>query len=348
MNKVLCNKNHYYDADKFSACPHCARAKAFLERTAQTAQHAAPPAQDGPAKGGYWSLDDLRGKTSLPDTPVAGFSTPPPVQAGTPRLDIMHTTPLFPPDGMQLPVPPVPVQEQQTVCPSCGARMDGAERQPYCPFCGARMDKAVLPASVQERQSEPKPVPEPEQPLSPASEQENEIILEEPAILADEPEPAPVASQESVPVQMPKPAFFPASAPDDGRTHILYSGEMNQIEPVVGWLVCVLGGQQGLSFPLAGGRNRIGRAADMDVCLGSDPEVSRNAHCILTFDPASEAFYLQPGDGRGLTYLNDALLLTPMQLKAHDLIRTGATTLLFVPLCGESFHWNTYFHKEQK
>ena len=41
MNKVLCNKNHYYDADKFSACPHCARAKAFLERTAQTAQHAA-------------------------------------------------------------------------------------------------------------------------------------------------------------------------------------------------------------------------------------------------------------------------------------------------------------------
>ena len=229
MNKVLCNKNHYYDADKFSACPHCARAKAFLERTAQTAQHAAPPAQDGPAKGGYWSLDDLRGKTSLPDTPVAGFSAPPPVQAGTPRLDIMHTTPLVPPDGMQLPVPPVPVQEQQTVCPSCGARMDGAERQPYCPFCGARMDKAVLPASVQERQSEPKPVPEPEQPLSPASEQENEIILEEPAILADEPEPAPVASQESVPVQMPKPAFFPASAPDDGRTHILYSGEMNQI-----------------------------------------------------------------------------------------------------------------------
>lgn len=115
MNKVLCNKNHYYDADKFSACPHCARAKAFLERTAQTAQHAAPPAQDGPAKGGYWSLDDLRGKTSLPDTPGAGFSAPPPVQAGTPRLDIMHTTPLFPPDGMQLPVPPVPVQEQQTV-----------------------------------------------------------------------------------------------------------------------------------------------------------------------------------------------------------------------------------------
>lgn len=147
---------------------------------------------------------------------------------------------------------------------------------------------------------------------------------------------------------MPKPAFFPASAPDDGRTHILYSGEMNQIEPVVGWLVCVLGCQQGLSFPLAGGRKpdraRCGYGCVSRFGSRGFPECAR----ILTFDPASEAFYLQPGDGRGLTYLNDALLLTPMQLKAHDLIRTGATTLLFVPLCGESFHWNTYFHKEQK
>ena len=152
------------------------------------------------------------------------------------------------------------------------------------------------------------------------------------------PVPAPASAQP------PRPAFFlPSSAPGDGRTHILYTGETSQIEPVVGWLVCVLGSQQGLSFPLSGGRNRIGRSADMDVCLSSDPEVSRNMHCILTFDPASEAFYLQAGDGRGLTYLNGTLLLTPMQLKPHDLIRVGATTLLFVPLCGESFHWNTYF-----
>ena len=44
MKKVLCNMNHYYDADKFSTCPHCARAKAFLSGRA-TAQHAEPPAQ---------------------------------------------------------------------------------------------------------------------------------------------------------------------------------------------------------------------------------------------------------------------------------------------------------------
>lgn len=377
MKKVLCNMNHYYDADKFSTCPHCARAKAFLERSAPAAQRSEPPAQGAPARDGYWSLDDLRGKTSLPDTPAPGFSAPLPQEPS--GLNIMHTTPLFQPDEMPLPVPPV---QDQPHCPSCGAQL--RKRQPFCPFCGVRIDEAVPPAPVQAQQPEPEPMsapeqpfipipepaPEPEQPSVPVPEPEPEQPVsepgpapgaEQPPVPASGPEtdsgplpetpPAPIIEPErdSVPVpapasaQPPRPAFFPSSAPGDGRTHILYTGETSQIEPVVGWLVCVLGSQQGLSFPLSGGRNRIGRSADMDVCLSSDPEVSRNMHCILTFDPASEAFYLQAGDGRGLTYLNGTLLLTPMQLKPHDLIRVGATTLLFVPLCGESFHWNTYF-----
>lgn len=377
MKKVLCNMNHYYDADKFSTCPHCARAKAFLERSAPAAQRSEPPAQGAPARDGYWSLDDLRGKTSLPDTPAPGFSAPLPQEPS--GLNIMHTTPLFQPDEMPLPVPPV---QDQPHCPSCGAQL--RKRQPFCPFCGVRIDEAVPPAPVQAQQPGPEPMsapeqpfipipepaPEPEQPSVPVPEPEPEQPVsepgpapgaEQPPVPASGPEtdsgplpetpPAPVIEPErdSVPVpapasaQPPRPAFFPSSAPGDGRTHILYTGETSQIEPVVGWLVCVLGSQQGLSFPLSGGRNRIGRSADMDVCLSSDPEVSRNMHCILTFDPASEAFYLQAGDGRGLTYLNGTLLLTPMQLKPHDLIRVGATTLLFVPLCGESFHWNTYF-----
>ena len=368
---------HYYDADKFSTCPHCARAKAFLERSAPAAQRSEPPAQGAPARDGYWSLDDLRGKTSLPATPAPGFSAPLPQEPS--GLNIMHTTPLCQPDEMPLPVPPV---QDQPHCPSCGVQL--RKRQPFCPFCGVRIDEAVPPAPVQAQQPEPEPMsapeqpfipipepaPEPEQPSVPVPEPEPEQPVsepgpapgaEQPPVPASGPEtdsgplpetpPAPVIEPErdSVPVpapasaQPPRPAFFPSSAPGDGRTHILYTGETSQIEPVGGWLVCVLGSQQGLSFPLSGGRNRIGRSADMDVCLSSDPEVSRNMHCILTFDPASEAFYLQAGDGRGLTYLNGTLLLTPMQLKPHDLIRVGATTLLFVPLCGESFHWNTYF-----
>ena len=49
MKKVLCEKNHYYDADRYDACPHCARARAFLEKTAQQPQGGAlpPEADDG-------------------------------------------------------------------------------------------------------------------------------------------------------------------------------------------------------------------------------------------------------------------------------------------------------------
>ena len=340
MKKVLCNMNHYYDADKFSTCPHCARAKAFLERSAPAAQRSEPPAQGAPARDGYWSLDDLRGKTSLPDTPAPGFSAPLPQEPS--GLNIMHTTPLFQPDEMPLPVPPVqdqphcpscgaqlrkqqpfcpfcgartdepappapaPVQEQPPRCPSCGAQL--RKRQPFCPFCSVRIDEAVPPAPVQAQQPEPEPMsapeqpfipipepaPEPEQPSVPVPEPEPEQPVsepgpapgaEQPPVPASGPEtdsgplpetpPAPVIEPErdSVPVpapasaQPPRPAFFPSSAPGDGRTHILYTGETSQIEPVVGWLVCVLGSQQGLSFPLSGGRNRIVANSRRAACI---------------------------------------------------------------------------------
>ena len=51
MKKVLCEKNHYYDADRYDACPHCARARAFLEKTAQQPQGGAlPPEADTEAE----------------------------------------------------------------------------------------------------------------------------------------------------------------------------------------------------------------------------------------------------------------------------------------------------------
>ena len=82
--------NHYYDADKFSTCPHCARAKAFLERSAPAAQRSSRPRRGAPARDGYWSLDDLRGKTSLPDTPAPGFSAPPAAGAVRPEYHAHH------------------------------------------------------------------------------------------------------------------------------------------------------------------------------------------------------------------------------------------------------------------
>ena len=251
MKKVLCEKNHYYDADRYDACPHCARARAFLEKTAQQPQGGAlPPEADTEAEA-YWSMEQLRGRRAVQ----------PEAASGAPDMRTM----------------------------------------------------AML---------EPELTAGPFFPAEPAAE-----------TLPAEPEQA--ALHEDVP---PVRTNTPAP-PDDGRTHVLYTDVLSGVEPVVGWLVCVKGVQQGASFPLIGGRNRVGRAADMDVVLPSDQEISRNTHCVITFDPASEAFYLQSGESRGLTYLNG---------KAHDKIRAGATTLLFVPLCGAQFHWRDYLGEERQ
>ena len=265
MKKVLCEKNHYYDADRYDACPHCARARAFLEKTAQQPQGGAlPPEADTEAEA-YWSMEQLRGRRAVQPEAAAYESA---AEAAAPGALDMRTMAMLEPE------------------PTAG------------PF---------FPAE---------PAAEPEQ-ATPCADV--------PPVRKDTPAP-----------------------PDDGCTHVLYTDVPGGVEPVVGWLVCVKGAQQGASFPLIGGRNRIGRAADMDVVLPTDQEISRNTHCVITYDPASEAFYLQSGESRGLTYLNGELLLAPQPLKAHDLIRAGATTLLFVPLCGEQFHWSDYLGEERQ
>lgn len=270
MKKVLCEKNHYYDADRYDACPHCARARAFLEKTAQQPQGGAlPPEADTEAEA-YWSMERLRSRRAV--QPEAAAYEAPAGEAASGAPD-MRTMAMLEPEL------------------TAG------------PFFPAEPAAETLPA-----------------------------------------EPEQAALHEDVP---PVRTNTPAP-PDDGRTHVLYTDVLSGVEPVVGWLVCVKGVQQGASFPLIGGRNRVGRAADMDVVLPSDQEISRNTHCVITFDPASEAFYLQSGESRGLTYLNGELLLAPQPLKAHDKIRAGATTLLFVPLCGAQFHWRDYLGEERQ
>lgn len=265
MKKVLCEKNHYYDADRYDACPHCARARAFSEKTAQQPQSGALlPEADREAEA-YWSMEQLRGRRAVqPET--AKYE--PPAEAAAPGAPDMRTMAMLEPE--------------QTA-------------RPFFPF---------------------EPAAEPEQATPRA---------DVPTVRTDTPAP-----------------------PDDSRTHVLYTDVPSGVEPVAGWLVCIKGAQQGTSFPLIGGRNRIGRAVDMDVVLPSDQEISRNTHCVITYDPASEAFYLQSGESRGLTYLNGELLLAPQLLKAHDQIRAGATTLLFVPLCGAQFHWRDYLGEERR
>jgi len=50
-------------------------------------------------------------------------------------------------------------------------------------------------------------------------------------------------------------------------------------------------------------------------------------------------FWLQHGDGKNLSYLNDELVLERVEVHSGDSIRLGNTTLRFQAFCSEAFDW---------
>ena len=113
-----------------------------------------------------------------------------------------------------------------------------------------------------------------------------------------------------------------------------------KITPVCGWLACIDGPRQGLSFTLHSGKNFIGRADDMDIRLPGDDAVARRNHAVISYDPKSRTFMLLPGDSEGLVYLNGEAVYEAKRLTDMGLIKLGRTSLIFRPLCGDNFAWD--------
>ncbi len=89
------------------------------------------------------------------------------------------------------------------------------------------------------------------------------------------------------------------------------------------------------------GANKVGRLASVnDVVVAKDPQISRKEHIVITFEPKQKRFYIQQGEGMGLAYLNDELICGSSILNERDRIEIGASTFIFVPLCGDNFDWN--------
>lgn len=110
--------------------------------------------------------------------------------------------------------------------------------------------------------------------------------------------------------------------------------------PVVGWLVVIVGPGKGTARELGYGMNSIGRSPEDRVSLDfGDEEISRHGHAVVTYDPRGRRFYAQHGGGVNLSYLDDAPLLQPMMLNGGEVLAIGNTRLKFVPFCGEAFDW---------
>lgn len=116
----------------------------------------------------------------------------------------------------------------------------------------------------------------------------------------------------------------------------------NDVEPVVGWIVCVEGEYKGESFSLKSGRNNIGRSLSMDIALAKEKSVSREKHAAIVFEPHQKKFFIQGGESSGLTYVNDELVMMFRELCDYDMITLGESKFVFIHFVGDKFSWEDY------
>ncbi len=125
-------------------------------------------------------------------------------------------------------------------------------------------------------------------------------------------------------------------AGNEERTISVFS-KKGSFSPVVGWLVCIEGPERGRDYRLISGRNFVGRSHQMDVAIVDDPEISREKHCSVIFDPKAVRFTFAPG--AGLSYVNQKEAVEPVTLAAYDEISFGKTKVQLVPYCKEGVEW---------
>lgn len=127
---------------------------------------------------------------------------------------------------------------------------------------------------------------------------------------------------------------------DTGKTVGVFQKRMS-FEPVVGWLVCVEGPEEGKDYRIYGRNNTIGRSEKMDICIKGDSTISRENHARLAYDEKHNAFHLIPAESTNAIYLNDEPVYVPTKLEAYNVIEFGDCKLIFIPFCNDHFTWQT-------
>ncbi len=147
------------------------------------------------------------------------------------------------------------------------------------------------------------------------------------------------AAQAAQPVQA-------SGSKDSGKTVAVFKKKTN-IEPVVGWLVCIDGASKGKDYRILAKNNSLGRGENMDICITGDTSISRENHARIGYDEKNNAFHLIPGESMNNVYIKGQPVYTPTKLEPYNVIEIGETKLLFVPLCYERFNWQIGFEVEE-
>lgn len=141
------------------------------------------------------------------------------------------------------------------------------------------------------------------------------------------------------------PAGFLKQQEDANKTVAVFQQQHN-IDPVVGWLVCIEGNEKGKDYSLFARINTIGRSDRNDVCIKNDNTISKENHARLAYDPKHNNFQLIPGNNINNIYLNGEPVYVPVKLNAYDVIELGSSKTVFVSLCNDRFDWEVGLKKD--
>lgn len=142
------------------------------------------------------------------------------------------------------------------------------------------------------------------------------------------------------------------SEPEDSEgnynENMPYLGDLEVMDPVTGWLICIDGPSKGRDYKIVTEKNFLGRSEDMDIQILGDNHIAKRNHAVLVYEPKKRKTLLLPGDSQGLVYINDEAVYTPVELAPYDSIELGKSKFLFIPLCGEHFEWTELDEAKEK
>lgn len=117
---------------------------------------------------------------------------------------------------------------------------------------------------------------------------------------------------------------------------------MDELAPVVGWLVVVGGPGKGAFRPIFMGNNSIGRDANQRIPLNlGDNSISAEEQCFIRYDYDDRSFSFIPNMSKtNIVTINKEKPMVPVGLTPLDEIGIGVTRLKFVPFCGPDFDWS--------
>jgi len=116
---------------------------------------------------------------------------------------------------------------------------------------------------------------------------------------------------------------------------------------VHGWLVCISGPTKGWDYEIRKGRSFIGGSESMDIHIPGDKLIEKVNHAVITYDDYDHSITLQPGNSRGMVYVQGDAIHKARELVPSDKIEIGESTFMYVPFCTQEFNWSKLEFKSE-